>query len=192
MWCFISRCYTGRTRWRCGVCGKAAWRFMAAFWALSSLSSYLRRHHIPLLQLSDHVGLVAPLGLLFGRLANFINGELFGRITKHPIGMVFPTGGPLPRHPSQLYEAGLEGLLLGVIFALCWRAGLSQKQPGSFIALFLIGYGLARFVVEFFREPDAHIGLYEWGGVALSQGLLFIATYDHNGRCVAGLFAAQR
>ena len=133
---------------------------------------FARRHHIPLLRLSDHVGLVAPLGLLFGRLANFINGELFGRITTHPIGMVFPTGGPLPRHPSQLYEAGLEGLLLGVIFALCWRAGLSQKQPGSFIALFLIGYGLARFVVEFFREPDAHIGLYEWGSVALSQGQL--------------------
>ena len=130
------------------------------------------RHKINPLALGDMIALVAPLGLFFGRLANFINGELYGRVTSHPIGMVFPHAGTAPRHPSQLYEAGLEGILLGLILTFAWRAGLAQKYQGSLIALFLTGYGTARFIVEFFREADAHIGLYELGALSLSQGQL--------------------
>ena len=133
---------------------------------------FAHRHKINNLALGDMVALVTPIGLFFGRIANFINGELFGRVTTHPIGMVFPNGGDAPRHPSQLYEAGLEGLLLGLILMMAWRMGVSQKRPGSLIALFLMGYGVARFIVEFFREADAHIGLYNLGGLALSQGQL--------------------
>ena len=130
------------------------------------------RHKIHALALGDMIALVAPLGLFFGRLANFINGELYGRVTYHPIGMVFPHAGTEPRHPSQLYEAGLEGILLGFLLMLAWRAGLAQKYKGSLIALFLIGYGTARFIVEFFRQADAHIGLYDLGAFNLSQGQL--------------------
>ena len=133
---------------------------------------FQRRHKIILADLSDRVALVAPIGLFFGRLANFINGELYGRVTTHPIGMVFPHGGDLPRHPSQLYEAGLEGLVLGVILMMAWRMGWHKKAPGSLVALFLIGYGTARFMVEFAREPDTHLGLYQLGQIGFSQGQL--------------------
>ena len=113
---------------------------------------------------------MAPLGLFFGRLANFINGELYGRVTDHPLGMVFPSGGPLPRHPSQLYEAGLEGLvLLCVVWAL--RRWQLEKRLGHGLILscFLSGYGLARFGIELVREPDSHIGLLATG--VFSAGL---------------------
>lgn len=133
---------------------------------------FARRHKIPLWALGDRIALVAPLGLFFGRLANFINGELYGRITTHPAGMVFPSGGPEPRHPSQLYEAGLEGLLLGLILIMAWRWRLSDKAPGMMVGLFVLGYGMARFIVEFAREPDPHIGLYELSFVSLSHGQL--------------------
>lgn len=131
---------------------------------------FARRHNIALMPLSDRLALVAPLGLFFGRIANFINGELYGRITSHPIGIIFPYGGPAPRHPSQLYEAGLEGLLLGLVMIGAWRLGLPARAPGALVGLFLTGYGTARFVVEYFREPDAHIGLYQL--FSLSQGQL--------------------
>ena len=137
-----------------------------------AVALFARAHKIPLLALSDRVALVAPLGLFFGRIANFINGELYGRVTSHPAGMVFPAGGPVPRHPSQLYEAGLEGVALGLIMALAWRFGLPRRYPGILIAVFLIGYGSARFIVEFAREPDSHIGLYHIASLALSQGQL--------------------
>ncbi|MGC6530198.1 MAG: prolipoprotein diacylglyceryl transferase [Candidatus Puniceispirillaceae bacterium] len=134
---------------------------------------YARRHKIPVLPLGDYVALVAPLGLLCGRLANFINGELFGRVTSHPIGMVFPNGGPLPRHPSQLYEAGLEGLVLGCVMIIAWRIGLPKRYPGIGIALFLTGYGLARFIAEFTRQPDHFLGLYDVAGIlSISHGQL--------------------
>ena len=133
---------------------------------------YHRRHKIPLTALSDRVALVAPLGLFFGRIANFINGELYGRVTSHPIGMIFPTGGDLPRHPSQLYEAGLEGLVLGLILMVAWQRRWHITLPGSLVALFLMGYGTARFIVEFAREPDAHLGLYQLGQLGFSQGQL--------------------
>ena len=130
------------------------------------------RNKINPLALGDMIALVAPIGLFFGRIANFINGELYGRVTSHPIGMIFPHAGTEPRHPSQLYEAGLEGILLGLILIFAWRTGLAQKIKGSLIALFLIGYGTARFIVEFFREADAHIGLYEIASLSVSQGQL--------------------
>ena len=137
-----------------------------------AVALFARAHKIPLLALSDRVALVAPLGLFFGRIANFINGELYGRVTSHPAGMVFPAGGPVPRHPSQLYEASLEGVALGLIMALAWRFGMTRRYPGILIAVFLIGYGSARFIVEFAREPDSHIGLYHIASLALSQGQL--------------------
>ncbi|WP_125721168.1 prolipoprotein diacylglyceryl transferase [Pseudoalteromonas rubra] len=116
------------------------------------------------LAVGDFVVPMVPVGLLAGRIGNFINGELWGRATDVPWAVVFPTGGPIARHPSQLYEAFLEGLVLFVM--LIWY----RKQPrpaGSVAGLFLLGYGTFRFIVEYFREPDAHIGLY--AGV-ISQG----------------------
>lgn len=119
---------------------------------------FARKHAIPLLSLGDMVAITVPLGLLLGRLANFINGELWGRVTEAPWGVVFPDAGPLPRHPSQLYEAALEGaLLLIVLNILAWRFKAFGK-PGLLTGLFLIGYGTSRFLVEMVREPDAHIG----------------------------------
>ena len=109
----------------------------------------------PLLQVADAVALAAPLGIFFGRIANFINGELWGRPTDVPWAMVFPNAGPEPRHPSQLYEAGLEGLLLGLLmWALATRGGW-LKRPGAITGLFFIGYGAARTFVENFRLADA-------------------------------------
>ena len=106
-----------------------------------------------------------PIGLGLGRLANFINGELFGRITSVPWGMVFPQGGPLPRHPSQLYEAILEG---GVIFFLLWVRKNKKIFQGELVADFLILYGLFRILIEFFREPDVQVG-YLWGLLTMGQ-----------------------
>ncbi|MFN3577105.1 MAG: prolipoprotein diacylglyceryl transferase [Tabrizicola sp.] len=123
-----------------------------------------RREKIPLLSLGDLMALATPVGLMLGRLANFVNGELWGRPTSLPWGVVFPgeaaqycpdVEGPCARHPSQLYQAGLEGLLLAlVLFWLAFRAG-GLKRPGLVMGVFLAGYGIARFVVEFVRQPDA-------------------------------------
>ncbi len=120
---------------------------------------FCHRHKIPFLSLMDVVACAVPIGLFFGRVANFINGELFGRETAAPWGMVFPYGGELARHPSQLYEAGLEGLLLfAVLFALL-KYTAARDKPGLLSGVFLIGYSLARLAAECFREPDAHLGL---------------------------------
>ncbi len=116
-----------------------------------------RREKIPFLRAIDLVVCVAPIGIFFGRIANFINGELYGRVTDVPWGMVFPNGGPLPRHPSQLYQAGLEGLMVTVILAIAVHTPLRQKA-GALSGLFLIGYSLSRIVMELFREPDAQLG----------------------------------
>ena len=125
---------------------------------------YCRRAGFDFWQTADLYVVTAPVGLFFGRLGNFINGELYGRATTVPWGMVFPDGGPLPRHPSQLYEAGLEGILLFLILwplrRLPWiRPALRRWPHGTLLALFLGLYGLFRFVVEFFREPDSQLGL---------------------------------
>ena len=129
---------------------------------------FARWRRIPILSLGDITCAVAPIGLLLGRLANFINGELWGRPTDVPWAMVFPGGGPLPRHPSQLYEAGLEGLLLLGVLWLAIRAG-ALRRPGLIIGAFALGYSVARIVCEFFREPDPQLG-YLWG--ELTMGML--------------------
>ena len=118
-----------------------------------------------LFEVGDFVVPLVPLGLLAGRIGNFINGELWGRVTDVPWAFVFPTGGPEPRHPSQLYEAFLEGLVLFLI--LQWF--IKKPRPaGSVAGLFLLGYGVFRFIVEYFREPDAHLGLFA-GVISMGQ-----------------------
>jgi phosphatidylglycerol---prolipoprotein diacylglyceryl transferase len=116
-------------------------------------------HHrgVPTLSLGDVTCAVGPIGLLLGRLANFINGELWGRITDVPWAMIFPLGGPVPRHPSQLYEAGLEGLVLLVILFAMVRAG-ALRRPGLILGSFAMIYAVMRSFCEFFREPDPQLG----------------------------------
>jgi len=126
------------------------------------------RRGIPMLSLGDVTAAVAPIGLFLGRLANFINGELWGRPADVPWAMVFPHGGPIPRHPSQLYEAALEGVVLFIVVGLLVRSG-ALKRPGIVTGVFAIGYGLARSTCELFREPDAQLG-FLWGG--LTMGML--------------------
>jgi len=116
------------------------------------------------LTLTDFIAPLVPLGLAAGRLGNFINGELYGRVTEAAWGMVFRQGGALPRHPSQLYQMAGEGLLL---FALLWFYSRRSRPAGAVSGLFLAGYGLARFVAEFAREPDDFLGLLSLG---LSMG----------------------
>jgi phosphatidylglycerol:prolipoprotein diacylglycerol transferase len=131
---------------------------------------------IPVLSLGDITCAVGPIGLFLGRIANFINGELWGRPADVAWAMIFPNGGPLPRHPSQLYEAALEGLVLLAVLALLMRAG-ALKRPGLIIGSFAVCYATARTVCEFFREPDAQLG-FLWGGATMGQLLsvpLFLA-----------------
>ena len=123
-----------------------------------------RKKHVSLFTLSDFVAPLIPLGLAAGRLGNFINGELWGRPTTLPWGMVFPNAGGIPRHPSQLYELGLEGLTL---FAIMWIFSSKPRPVGQISGLFLVGYGTFRFLVEFTREPDSFLGLLALG---LSMG----------------------
>ncbi|OYX43320.1 MAG: prolipoprotein diacylglyceryl transferase [Rhodobacterales bacterium 32-67-9] len=150
---------------------------------------FCRRHGVPALQLSDAMALVAPVGLFFGRLANFVNAELWGRPTNLPWGVVFPgeaaqdcagiAPGACARHPSQLYEAGLEGLVLGLVLLALLRAG-ALKRPGLITGIFLLGYGLSRFAVEFVRQADAQFitpdnpmgYVIHAGGAGLSMGQL--------------------
>ena len=115
---------------------------------------FSRRYKLSMLSLSDLCCAFAPVGLFFGRLANFINGELWGRPSTVPWAMIFPRADSLPRHPSQLYEAATEGLLLFLIMQACFLFGL-QRRPGLLTAIFFLGYGTFRFFCEFFREPDA-------------------------------------
>lgn len=125
---------------------------------ITAIYCLCRKHALPFIPVADLIACVSPIGLMLGRIANFINGELYGRVTDAPWGMIFPNGGPLPRHPSQLYESALEGaLLLGLLslLALCTSA---RKKPGLLLGVFLLGYGIARGLVENFREPDEQIG----------------------------------
>jgi phosphatidylglycerol---prolipoprotein diacylglyceryl transferase len=130
---------------------------------------FARWRHIPTLSLGDVTAAVAPIGLLLGRLANFINGELWGRAADVPWAMVFPHAGPVPRHPSQLYEAALEGVVLFFVLALLVRSG-ALKRPGLVTGVFAIGYGVARIICELFREPDAQLG-FLWGGLTMGMVL---------------------
>jgi phosphatidylglycerol:prolipoprotein diacylglycerol transferase len=106
-------------------------------------------------KLADLFVVTAPIGLALGRIGNFINGELYGRVTQVPWGMIFPNGGPLPRHPSQLYESSLEG---GVLFLILWMLKDKTHPSGTLLAIFLLLYGVFRFFIEFFREPDVQLG----------------------------------
>ena len=141
---------------------------------------FAKRRHLELLRLSDLVSCAVPLGLFFGRIANFINGELFGRVTDVPWAMTFPRGGPLPRHPSQLYEAALEGIVLFALLAwLAWHKGALQK-PGMLTGVYLLGYALARALIELVRQPDVQIGFLPLGttiGQWLSVPMLFGGVY---------------
>ena len=137
-----------------------------AMWAFSAV------HKVSLLVLFDLVAAAAPIGIFFGRIANFINGELFGRPTDMPWGIVFPYGGNLPRHPSQLYEAALEGLLLWTIMFIFIRLTNALSLKGLLTGLFLSGYGIFRIFVELFRMPDEQIG-YIFGFFTMGQILCF-------------------
>ena len=130
---------------------------------------FSRRNGIDPFLLGDLLAIVSPIGLFFGRIANFINGELWGRASDVAWAMVFPRGGPLPRHPSQLYQAFFEGVLLLLIVAAVWRFTDGRRRPGLLTGAFCVGYGAARIVGELFREPDAHLG-YLWG--PLTMGML--------------------
>ena len=119
---------------------------------------FARRNRLNALRVGDYVACVVPIGQCFGRLANFVNGELFGRVTGSDYGIIFPGGGPLPRYPSQLYEAFGEGVVLFLLLAyLFWRTD-ARNRPGLLSGVFIGGFGLVRFIIEFFREPDSQIG----------------------------------
>lgn len=135
-----------------GLCGVV----LAAF-------AFAAARGIPWAALGDLACAAAPIGLFLGRLANFVNGELFGRPTDLPWGMAFPGGGPAPRHPSQLYEAALEGLALFLLLAWLIRRARALERPGLVTGAFLAGYAAARAAVELVREPDAHLGALAFG-----------------------------
>ena len=141
---------------------------------------FCRKYKIRFLALTDLLSCAAPIGLFFGRVANFINGELFGRVTDANFGMIFPTGGDLPRHPSQLYEATLEGMVLFCIMIFLLKKTDLRSKPGYLSGMFLILYGMARIICEYFREPDAFLGFLYQGmtmGQLLSIPMIIIGLY---------------
>lgn len=152
---------------------------------------FCKKRGLPMAAFGDMIACGAPIGLFFGRIANFANAELYGRITDVPWGVVFPGGGPLPRHPSQLYEAVLEGLVLFIVLFVLSRPARFRNKSGLFIGVFIAGYGLARSFVELFREPDAHIGFLSAGStmgqwlslpmILVGVGLVFVALKRENG-----------
>jgi phosphatidylglycerol:prolipoprotein diacylglycerol transferase len=143
--------------------GGAIGTFLLGYWAM-------RRRGLSFLKMADLIIPTAPLGLFFGRMGNFINGELFGKPSGVPWAMVFPEGGNAGRHPSQLYEAVLEGLLL---FAILWFYKDRKKRDGAVFALFLMLYAAFRIICEFFREPDLQVG-YILGFLTMGQLLSLI------------------
>ena len=145
---------------------------------LVAMYLYGRKFGKPFFVVTDFIAPLIPIGLFFGRIGNFINGELWGRVTDAPWGMVFPTGGPLPRHPSQLYEAVLEGL---VLFIILWLYSAKPRAVGRVSGAFLLGYGVFRGGVEFVREPDAHLQYlaFNWltMGMLLSLPMIVFGLY---------------
>jgi phosphatidylglycerol:prolipoprotein diacylglycerol transferase len=131
---------------------------------------FCRKNNLSILSLGDITTAVGPIGLFLGRIANFINSELWGRPADPslPWAMIFPNGGPLPRHPSQLYEAGMEGILLFTLLAVMIRMG-ALKRPGLILGSFITFYAFTRIIGEQFREPDPQLG-FLWGG--LTMGML--------------------
>jgi phosphatidylglycerol:prolipoprotein diacylglycerol transferase len=166
---FYNAPYFAENPWEAMQVWKGGMSFHGGFLGVvATVILFARARGIPILSLGDISGAVAPIGLLLGRIANFINAELWGRPADVPWAVVFPGAGPLPRHPSQLYEAALEGLVLFVVLAVLIRTG-ALKRPGLIFGTFCVGYGLARSAAEFFREPDAQLG-FLWGG--LTMGML--------------------
>lgn len=160
------------------------------------------RGGLSFLRVSDYMAVCVPFGLFFGRLANFVNGELWGRVTTAdvPWAMVFPGAGPDPRHPSQLYEAGLEGIVLGTVLLLLFWKTRARWRPGLMVGTFALGYGLSRFIVEYFREPDAQLESFaQQTGLSMGQwlstpliliGLFFVVRALVKPRLTAGTSAA--
>ena len=154
---------------------------------VAAMMFYARKTHRTFLGVSDFIAPLVPPGLFFGRMGNFINQELWGRVTDVPWGVLFSTAPPGgPRHPSQLYEAGLEGL---VLFILVWWYSRKKRRPGAVAGLFVLGYGTFRFIVEFFREPDSHLGAVAFGWMSMGQilcipmillGLFFVLRSSQN------------
>lgn len=124
---------------------------------------FCRHHKLSLLRFADYIACAVPIGLFLGRIANFINGELYGRVTDAPWAMMFPTGGPEPRHPSQLYEAFLEGIVLFIILWFVFHKTPAKRWPGVMVGIYTMGYGLSRFLVETVREPDEQLGILQIG-----------------------------
>jgi len=150
---------------------KGGMSFHGGFFGVTvAIFLFARSRRIDFLHLTDLVACAAPIGLFFGRIANFINGELFGRVSDVSWAMVFPRGGPEPRHPSQLYEAALEGLVLFIVLHILWRWKSVRLRPGILTGVFLTGYATARLTVELFRQPDAYLG-FLLGGTTMGQWL---------------------
>jgi len=129
---------------------------------------FARGRGFPFFEVTDALAVATPIGLCLGRIANFINAELWGRVTDVPWAVIFPNAGPDPRHPSQLYEATLEGVVLFAVMLVFARRAYHPEARGTLSGIFLIGYALARITVEFFREPDVQIG-YLAGGITMGQ-----------------------
>lgn len=132
---------------------------------------FARRHQVPFFQISDSCVTAGAQGIFWGRMGNFINGELYGRITESPFGVVFTSGGPYPRHPSQLYEGIGEGVIL---FLILWFMRAKVKFYGVLTAVFLGGYAIVRYFIEFFREADSQLGYYFGGTTTMGQILCLI------------------
>ena len=133
---------------------------------ITAMILYARKTGRHFIDIMDFIAPVVPIGLAAGRIGNFINGELWGKVTTQPWGMIFPTGGPLPRHPSQLYECLLEGVFL---FILLWTYSATPRPPYAVSGLFLLGYGVARFICEFFRVPDIQLGYLAFNWLTMGQ-----------------------
>ena len=144
---------------------------------------FARNNGIPVFRMADLIACTAPVGLFLGRMANFINGELWGRVSDVPWAMVFPGAGPEPRHPSQLYEAALEGVVLFAILFCMVHYTNARRYTGLLTGTFFVGYGLARIFVEFFREPDAHLG--ELGGFITMGQILSLPLLAFGGYMLA-------
>ena len=153
----IFRVWNGGMSFHGGLLG-----VVGAFWYFS------RTRKKPSLDVADFIAPLVPQGLFFGRLGNFINGELWGKPSDLPWAMIFPSGGPWPRHPSQLYEALLEGVAL---FVVLWLFSARKRRPGAVAGLFALLYGIFRFAVEFVRVPDVQLGYLAFGWLTMGQVL---------------------
>ena len=153
----IFRVWNGGMSFHGGLLG-----VVGAFWYFS------RTRKKPFLDVADFIAPLVPQGLFFGRLGNFINGELWGKPSDLPWAMIFPSGGPWPRHPSQLYEALLEGV---VLFVVLWLFSARKRRPGAVAGLFALLYGIFRFAVEFVRVPDVQLGYLAFGWLTMGQVL---------------------